>query len=60
VISASEDKTLRVWNLMTGEIERTLQGHTGPVNAMAVTPNGRHVVSSSYDSTLRVWDLKDG
>jgi WD40 repeat protein len=34
----------------------TLQGHTRSVNAVAVTPNGRHVVSGSDDTTLRVWD----
>jgi WD40 repeat protein len=36
------------------------QGHTGLVSAVAVTPDGRHVVSGSHDNTLRVWDLKDG
>jgi WD40 repeat protein len=30
------------------------------VNAVAVTPDGRHVVSGSEDKTLRVWDLAAG
>jgi WD40 repeat protein len=44
----------------TGETKTTLQGHTGWVNAVAVTPDGRHVVSGSSDNTLCVWDLATG
>ncbi|MDZ7967005.1 MAG: hypothetical protein RM368_18865, partial [Nostoc sp. DedSLP03] len=40
VISASDDKTLKVWNLTTGEEQFTLNGHRYSVNAVAVTPNG--------------------
>jgi WD40 repeat protein len=42
------------------KIKATIHGHTGPVDAVAVTPDGRHVVSGSFDRTLRVWDLEDG
>ena len=41
VVSGSEDNTLRVWDLATGETKTTLQGHTAGVSAMAVTPDGR-------------------
>ena len=33
VVSASEDKTLKVWDLRTGEVLRTLEGHAGRVRA---------------------------
>ncbi len=59
-VSASEDKTLKVWDLQTGRAERTLTGHTGAVNAVAVTPDGRRVISASDDMTLKVWDLQTG
>jgi len=39
---------------------RTLKGHSGWVNAVAVTPDGRRAVSASYDQTLKVWDLERG
>lgn len=55
--SASEDRTLRVWDLGTGQTLYTLEGHTGQVHDVAVTPDGRHAVSASGDRTLRVWDL---
>jgi len=37
---------------------RTLEGHAGAVNAVAVTPGGRRVVSASDDQTLKVWELE--
>jgi WD40 repeat protein len=43
-----------------GSLIRTLKGHTGCVNAVAVTPDGRRAVSASADQTLRVWDLENG
>ena len=55
-VSGSDDGTLRVWDLATGEA-RTLNGHGGWVNAVAVTPDGRTAVSGSHDGTVRVWDL---
>jgi WD40 repeat protein len=49
-----------VWDLEKGETIRTLQGHTDPVNAVALTSDGRRVLSGPADHTLRVWDLEDG
>jgi hypothetical protein len=60
VVSGSFDNTLRVWNLATGKIKTTLQGHMSYVFAVAITPDSRHVVSGSSDKTLRVWDLVTG
>jgi WD40 repeat protein len=43
-----------------GPLIRTLEDHTAWVNAVAVTPDGRHAVSGSYDRALRLWDLESG
>src|SRR5271166_5339666 len=43
-----------------GPMIRTLEGHTGPVRAVAVTPDGCRAVSASDDQTLRLWDLSTG
>jgi hypothetical protein len=54
------DKTLRVWDLSSGQCLGTLEGHSGWVNSVSVTPDGLRAVSGSYDNTLRVWDLSSG
>jgi WD40 repeat protein len=39
---------------------RPLEGHTGSVNAVAVTPDGHRAVSASFDRMLRLWDVESG
>ena len=57
VVTASADKTARVWRLADGELVRELKGHTGWVNSAAVSADGVHVVTASADATARVWRL---
>jgi len=60
LISGSDDKTLKVWNLHRGELEQTFSGHSDWVIAVAVTPDGERVISGSGDTTLKVWNLHRG
>ncbi len=41
-------------------LRRTLTGHSSPVLAVAITPNGQQMVSALWDNTLKVWDLESG
>lgn len=59
VASASRDKTVRIWDLVTGKAIRVLVGHTNWVRGLAFHPEGRYLVSCSDDRSLRVWDLED-
>src|SRR2546426_65193 len=59
-VSASVDKTLKVWDVETGGALRTLQGHSDLVNGVAVSADGRRALSGSDDNTLKVWDLTRG
>ena len=59
-VSASEDRTLKVWDLATGRALRTLEGHSASVEGVAVTADGKRAVSASWDVTLKVWDLDTG
>ena len=61
IVSGSEDRTIRVWDLETGEARgEPLRGHMHSVTAVAVIEHaGRPlIVSGSYDGTVRVWDLE--
>jgi hypothetical protein len=60
VISASIDKTLKVWDLASQQAIFTLEGHTDWVRSCAVTADGQCVVSASDDTTLKIWDLETG
>ncbi|HZF51915.1 MAG TPA: AAA family ATPase, partial [Polyangiaceae bacterium] len=60
IVSASDDTTLKVWDLDSGRLLRSLEGHSRHVTACAITPDGRRIVSASWDKTLEVWDLDSG
>ncbi len=60
VISGSSDKTLRLWDVTSGQCLRTFEGHTDSVLSCHFSPDGRHVISGSSDKTLRLWDVTSG
>jgi hypothetical protein len=60
VLSGSDDRTVRVWELATGREVRRFTGHAGWVRSVAVTPDGKYVVSGSGDNTVRLWELATG
>jgi WD40 repeat protein len=60
IVSASNDKTVRVWDATTGENQKILTGHTYGVNSARFNPDGLKVVSASYDKTVRVWSAVTG
>ncbi len=59
-LSGGGDKTLRLWDVQTGECLRTLEGHDGTVYSVCFSPDGRLALSGSGDATLRLWDLQTG
>ena len=58
--SASDDTTVRLWDLRTGELLHTLEGHTDRVESVAFRPHASVLASGSWDTTVRLWDVATG
>ena len=46
-----------MWVVATGEVKRTLEGHTNCLYSVCVSPDNVHVLTASMDNTARVWLL---
>jgi WD40 repeat protein len=60
IVTTSEDKTARVWDVATGKEIYVLRGHEAPVLSAAFAPDGWHIVTASDDKTVRIWDATTG
>ncbi|THU96629.1 hypothetical protein K435DRAFT_664054, partial [Dendrothele bispora CBS 962.96] len=57
-VSASDDKTIRLWDAGTGaQIGDPLQGHENWVTSVAFSADGTRIVSGSRDNTIRLWHV---
>ncbi|KAI9208731.1 WD40-repeat-containing domain protein [Polychytrium aggregatum] len=56
IASASDDETVKVRSVTTGQVSRSLEGHIKPVTSVAISPDGKWIVSGSTDKTIKVRD----
>ena len=59
IASGSWDKTVKIWNASSGELQSTLTGHDRAVTQVEFI-DADTVVSSSHDGTTRAWDVATG
>ncbi|NTW54697.1 MAG: GTP-binding protein, partial [Chlorobaculum sp.] len=57
--SSSYDKTIRIFDVNTGECACVLEGHTDGVNCVAWSPNGSKFASGALNGELKIWGVKD-
>ena len=60
LVSASSDRSLRVWEAHSGQLLRSLNGHLEEVNGCDVSADGRRIASVSGEGGLKVWSAADG
>jgi WD40 repeat protein len=58
--SGSEDHTIKLWEVTTGRVLRTLTGHSDGVNSVAFSPDGKRLASGGDDKTIKLWDVSTG
>ena len=60
IATASDDNTIKLWVSSSGELLKTLAGHTHYVFCCAFSPKGNLLASGSFDETIRIWDFSNG
>lgn len=59
LVSGSEDKTIKVWNMDSGTCENTLVGHVDSVTCLAKIDENT-IISASRDETIKMWNIHSG
>lgn len=60
ILAGDLGNKIGVWDVVSGKLTGTFQGHNREVTCLVVSENGRKLLSGSRDRTVRLWDLEDG
>lgn len=58
--SGSDDNTIKLWDIETGQPLKSLVGHVKGVTVVVFSPDGKALASGSKDSAVKLWDLSTG
>ena len=58
--SGSADSTVKMWNLETREIRRTLRGHGDVISSLAYSPDGSTLAAGALDGSIKLWSPATG
>lgn len=60
VVTASKDKTAKMWESSSGKLLYSLEGFDYSVNSAQFSPDGKNIVTASSDKTIKIWESNSG
>ncbi|KAG6862043.1 protein with putative role during mitosis [Termitomyces sp. Mi166 len=60
IVSASRDRTIRVFDIASTHLVRTISGHAEWVRCVVPSDDGKWLASGSKDHSVRIWDAQTG
>jgi WD40 repeat protein len=60
LVSGSNDKTIKLWDMQTGGVVKTFHGHDWRINSVSISVDCTTIASGSEDETIRLWDIQTG
>ncbi len=60
LVSATNDNTVKVWHVQSGELQHNLQGHPSQVKLIAFSPNSEWLATVDSDNFIKLWAMSTG
>jgi WD40 repeat protein len=60
IATGSEDRTIKLWDILTGREIRTILGHSDKINSILFSPDSRYIASASSDNTIKIFEIETG
>lgn len=60
LLASDSRNRIKLWDVTTGQLLRTLAGHADLINSVAFSPDGRLLASGSRDDTIKLWEVATG
>ena len=56
MVSGSDDQSVPIWNMNTGDIKHIVKGHSSVMKSVAILDDRTHVISGSDNKSVQIWN----